>query len=256
MIGGGKYVVERLLGAGWEGEVYRVIDQRTGAPRAMKLFFDQRNVRDRAVNSYARKLEKLRGCRLIIHYHHAETLRIRRRQVSALISEFVEGVLLRKYVRSHFGRRLPLFEALHILYGLAGGLVEIHERGEYHGDLHPENILIRRRGVHFDLKVIDFYDQPGAKRDNMREDVLDVIKLFHAMLGGKSTYADQPPEVKAICKGLKRSLVVRQFPSAAHLVRYLDQFEWPSAAMPLRGLRERTAWQEDSQVAVTRLKRV
>ena len=34
----GKYLVERRLGGGWEGEVYKVIEQRTGAHRAAKLF--------------------------------------------------------------------------------------------------------------------------------------------------------------------------------------------------------------------------
>jgi hypothetical protein len=34
----GKYVVEGLLGSGWEGEVYRVTERSTGIKRAMKLF--------------------------------------------------------------------------------------------------------------------------------------------------------------------------------------------------------------------------
>lgn len=224
----GKYTVDTVLGAGWEGEVYRVIDNRTRAPRALKLFFAKRNVGDRALNSYARKLETLRGCRLIIQYHHAENVRIRGRTYTGLVSEYVEGVLLRTFVRSFRGRRVPLFEALRILHGLAHGLVEIHERGEYHGDLHAANILIRRRGVHFDQKVVDFFDQPGPKRENMREDVLDLVKLFHQMLGGATAYAGQPDEVKAICRGLRRSLVLQRFPTAARLVRYLDSFPWTS----------------------------
>ena len=44
----GKYVVESLLGSGYEGEVYKVVELRTGISRAAKIFYPQRNVRDRA----------------------------------------------------------------------------------------------------------------------------------------------------------------------------------------------------------------
>ena len=43
-----KYVVEAALGGGWEGEVYRVVETRTGIRRAAKLFYPHRNLRDRA----------------------------------------------------------------------------------------------------------------------------------------------------------------------------------------------------------------
>ena len=39
---GGKYVVDGMLGAGWEGEVYRVVETRTKIHRAAKLFFPRR----------------------------------------------------------------------------------------------------------------------------------------------------------------------------------------------------------------------
>ena len=61
---GGKYAVDTLLGKGWEGEVYRVVEKRTGALRAAKLFFPERNPNNRAVDFYARKLERLRSCTL------------------------------------------------------------------------------------------------------------------------------------------------------------------------------------------------
>ena len=56
----GKYVVEGLLGSGWEGEVYRVTERSTGIKRAMKLFFPKRNLKDKAVRFYATKLHRLR----------------------------------------------------------------------------------------------------------------------------------------------------------------------------------------------------
>ena len=45
---GGKYVVDDKLGGGWEGEVYRVTESKTGVTRAAKLFYPHRNERDTA----------------------------------------------------------------------------------------------------------------------------------------------------------------------------------------------------------------
>ena len=66
---GGRYEVIDKLGSGWEGEVYRVREVRTGIQRAAKIFFPHRNERDRAARFYARKLHKLRDCHMVIHYH-------------------------------------------------------------------------------------------------------------------------------------------------------------------------------------------
>ena len=62
----GKYMVEKRLGGGWEGEVYKVVETRTGVHRAAKLFYPERNRKDRAVKHYAQKLERLRSCSMVV----------------------------------------------------------------------------------------------------------------------------------------------------------------------------------------------
>ena len=101
----GRYEVGELLGAGWEGEVYSVTERRTGIPRAAKIFFPQRNVRDRTLRAYAKKLNRLRDCPIIIQYHHSEQFSYRGHSVTALISDLVEGELLEDFVRRQPGRR-------------------------------------------------------------------------------------------------------------------------------------------------------
>lgn len=221
-----KYVVDESLGSGWEGEVYLVTERLTGAQRAAKLFFPERNPRGKAARFYARKLEKLRDCRMVIQYHHAETVRLKGEPVSMLISEYVEGTLLPDLVAGFPGKRMPVFEALHLLRAMAAGLAEIHERRDYHGDLHAGNVLVRRRGVHFDAKLVDLYDWGAPTAAHIRADVCNLVRIFHLSLGGPRHYAKLPREAKDICCGLKNTLIERKFPNAWALVRHLDAFEW------------------------------
>jgi len=223
---GGKYVVEEFLGAGTEGEVYRVRERRTDLLRAAKVFYPSRNERDRAVKFYARKLEGLRGCRLVIQYHHSESVRVGGGTATALVSEYVEGELLHRLAGVGRGARLPVFEALVLLRELAAGLAEIHERREYHGDLHAGNIIVSRRGVHFNVKLVDLHDHGRSSAWNIRSDVVDLVRVFYDVLGGRARYASMPPEIKAICCGLRRDLIEARFPTAVKLRNHLDTFEW------------------------------
>jgi hypothetical protein len=223
---GGKYVVDRPLGGGWEGEVYKVVEKRTGIHRAAKLFFPHRNVRDRAVTFYAKKLERLRNCSMVIQYVHTETMRVRGQPVTCLISEYVDGMILRNFLKQQRGQRLTAFQALHLLHAIALGLEEIHQVREYHGDIHEDNILVRRRGIHFDLKILDFYHWGAPTAAHLRDDVADAIRILYDMIGGKRHYASQPAEIKSICRGLRRDLIAKYFPTAKHLRAYLETFEW------------------------------
>lgn len=222
----GSYVVEDFLGAGWEGEVYRVTEQRTGITRAAKVFYPQRNVGDRAVQFYARKLDRLRRCPIVIQYHHSETIRFRGARLTCLISELVEGELLEHFVRRRPGRRLPPFEALHLLHALACGVEQIHAQKEYHGDIHDRNVLVERRGIRFEVKLLDFYHWGRPNRANIQDDVVQLVRLLYDAVGGAGRYAAQPPEIKAICRGLRRGLIVRRFPTAGHLRDHLESFAW------------------------------
>jgi tRNA A-37 threonylcarbamoyl transferase component Bud32 len=224
---GGKYVVQRKLGAGFEGEVYEVVESRTGVTRAAKLFYPHRNERDAAVKRYARKVDRLRHCRVVTQYHHSESLRLRQTYVTCLISEFVEGELLSSFVKRQRGRRLGSFEAGHVLLALASGLAEIHAMGEYHGDIHDDNVMIVRRGVAFDLKLIDFYNWGRPSAAHRRDDVVDTVRILYDLVGGARHYPRQPIWIKDICRGLRRDLILRRFPTAAALRQHLETFRWP-----------------------------
>ncbi|MEA5445048.1 protein kinase [Gammaproteobacteria bacterium AB-CW1] len=221
-----KYEVIERLGRGWEGEVYKVRERATGIERAAKFFYPERNMGNRAVAYHARKLNRLRHCRILIPYLTHDHVKHEGRDVPFLVSEFVEGELLEDFIYRRPGKRLPLFEALHLLHALAAGLEEIHRLRDYHGDLHSENIIVARRGIHFEVKLIDFYRWKTPTSENIREDVRDIIRIFYDALGGRRHYARQPRLVKEICLGLKRSLIARRFRTAGALRHHLENLEW------------------------------
>ncbi len=223
-----KYEILERLGGGWEGEVYLVRERPTGIERAAKLFFPKRNPRRRTSNFYARKLHKLRDARILIQYHNQETIDIDDEPVTFLVSDYVAGEILSDFLRRQPRRRLETFEALHLLRVLAAGVAVIHNRREYHGDLHTENVIIRRQGLTFDLKLVDMYQWGPCRRVNIEDDVVDLVHLFHETVGGPRAYPSQPPEVKAICRGLRRSLILERFRTAGQLRDWLDRLPWRS----------------------------
>ncbi len=221
-----KYAIVGLLGGGWEGEVYRVVERGTKIERAAKFFFPERNPGGKTARLYARKLHRLRHCALPIQYHTEETITFRRTPITALISEYVEGDLLSEFLARQPGRRVRPFEGLHLLHALAKGMAEIHRAGEYHGDLHPENVIVSRSGLSFELKLLDLFHLDDSKAENRRTDVLDAIRIFYDALGGRRLYSRQPAAVKEIVCGLKRTLILKKFPTMNRLVKHLENMTW------------------------------
>ena len=221
-----KYEVIDLLGAGWEGEVYLVREVSTGIEHAAKFFFPQRNRGNRNLIQYARKLHKLRHCPIIIQYHTQDTIIFQGQPISFLVSDYVEGRILSEFLNRQPGGRLDVFQALHLLHTLASGIESIHHLGEYHGDLHKDNIIIKRMGVGFDVRLLDFYDWKAPKLASIRDDVIDLIRIFYDALGGQKTYAKLPPVAKNIICGLKKNLILKKFRTAGQLREYLETMSW------------------------------
>ena len=223
-----KYEVMQPLGRGWEGEVYLVRERNTAIERAVKLFYPQRNPRDKVASSYARKLHRLRHCPITIQYHTSETISWRRQPITLLVSDFVEGELLSDFLARQPGKRLRPYPALHLLHALASGIECIHAMKEYHGDLHTENIIVLRYGLGFELKLVDFFHWGAPKPENIREDVIDLVKILYEAIGGRRWYSRQPDEIKSICCGLKHSLILKKFRTAGQLRQYLENIQWNS----------------------------
>lgn len=223
---GGKYQILRQLGSGYEGEVYAIVERATGIRRAAKFYYPHRDPSGKAAIVYARKLDALRHCPILMQYHHQEIAYFKRKKVMVVISELVEGQKLSEFMAQQPGHRLSTFEALHVLYVLAKGIAPIHERGEYHGDIHDDNIMVRRQGIGFEVKLLDFFDLGKPTRGKVQKDVLNLVQVFHTLVGGRQAYGEQPRVVKDIVRGLKDSLILERFQSASDIQRHLENLSW------------------------------
>ncbi len=223
---GGKYIIQEKLGGGWEGEVYKVTELHTNIVRAAKIFYPQRNIGNKTSTRFAKKLHKLADCDVVMNYHTQEVLKYRGHSLTCLICEFIDGEMLSSIIDRRKGKRLNTFLALHMFYNLVKGIEDIHHAGEYHGDLHTDNVMIRPHGLGFDIKVIDLHHWGDSKKDNRDEDIIKLIRIFYDSIGGAKFYQKQPAAIKNMIKGLKRSLILKEYKTISHLRYHIETLDW------------------------------
>ncbi|MCI0652776.1 MAG: serine/threonine protein kinase [Planctomycetes bacterium] len=143
------YTIQREVGKGGMGVVYRALRNADGASVAIKILLPHmvNAITSRRFQREGQALKSLDhpnivrvfevGCREGVHY---------------LAMEFLEGVPLSRVMRTH-GVRLPLPSALAFARQVARALAAIHERGMTHRDLKPSNVIVCAGDT---AKLLDF----------------------------------------------------------------------------------------------------
>lgn len=227
-----KYEVLSRVGAGRSGELYMLSEQATGIERTAKFFYPHVDPAGRIATTYAQKLHRLRHCDILLPYRTQETISVGGRDVTFLVSDFVRGEPLAEFLKRQPSGRLPTFEALHLLHALASGVEKLHAAGEHHGELGADSLLVQRKGLGFQVKLIDLSPEAvtrarKAKRTaSLQDDVYELLGLFLAALGGPRFYARQPQPIKTLCLGLKRQALRERYRDAGELRRTLETMHW------------------------------
>jgi serine/threonine-protein kinase len=156
----GVYRIERLLGSGGMGDVYRARDTKLGRDVAIKVL-------PPAFTSNPERLARFeREARMLAALNHPHIGGIHGLQdsddVRALVLELVEGETLAERIQRG---PIRLSEALSIARQIADALEAAHERGIIHRDLKPANIKVRDDGT---VKVLDFGLAKAASDDESR----------------------------------------------------------------------------------------
>src|SRR5499427_5019128 len=128
----GPYRIEKLIGAGGMGRVYRARDTRLNRTVAIKISkqgFDERFERE----AWA-----------VAALNHPHICQLYDVGPNYLVMEFVEGAPLKG--------PLPLAKAVEYSGEILDALEAAHRKGVVHRDLKPANILVSKQGV----KLLDF----------------------------------------------------------------------------------------------------
>ncbi|HKA74546.1 MAG TPA: serine/threonine-protein kinase [Xanthobacteraceae bacterium] len=148
----GIYEIERQIGAGGMGEVYKGHAIQTGDPVAIKMMLGELVENESALALFRKEASALHYLQheAIVRYYVFTVEPVLQRPYLAM--EFVDGRSLHDILQE---APLP-FEAVRaLMQRLASGLQAAHDRGIIHRDVSPDNIIIPDGDVRR-AKIIDF----------------------------------------------------------------------------------------------------
>lgn len=137
----GRYRVEDLLGMGAFGRTFLAVDTVGGGRVVLKELVAARGSGGKALPRFRAEVGALLAA------EHPNLVRFRDLERTpgghVLVLDHVEGATLRQRLRS--GPLSPK-EARRLGEGLLAGLAALHAKGIAHGDVKPENVVVRRNG--------------------------------------------------------------------------------------------------------------
>ncbi|MBV8866295.1 MAG: serine/threonine-protein kinase [Acidobacteriaceae bacterium] len=143
----GHYEIRGKLGRGGMGEVYSALDTELGRMLALKLLAPEVAGTPKAVE---RLIREAKAASALNHPHIVTVYEVIRLDGQvALAMELVEG----RSLRSYCGEAQPAVRVIDWGRQIGQALAAAHERGIVHGDIKPENLMVRPDGY---IKVLDF----------------------------------------------------------------------------------------------------
>ncbi len=153
----GRFVLERILGAGGMGVVYKAKDllkveaQDRDPYVAIKVLGEEFKSHPEAFIALQRESRKTQRIAHpnIVNVHDFD----KDGDTVFMTMEYLEGTPLDKVIKKYRGTGLPKEEAWQILEGICAALAYAHDQRLIHSDLKPGNIFVTNAGL---AKVFDF----------------------------------------------------------------------------------------------------
>jgi tRNA A-37 threonylcarbamoyl transferase component Bud32 len=148
-----RYRLERRLGRGGMGTVYKAMDTALERSVAVKLIREDLITSKDAAERFRREAKASAACahpNLVTVYDFGVDPDTR----VFLVMELLEGATLRH--RLELKKRFTTPEIMDVVSGVSAGLEAAHENGLVHRDLKPENIFLARSGGREVAKILDF----------------------------------------------------------------------------------------------------
>lgn len=210
----GPYQVERTLGRGGMGTVYKGIHAKSGEAVAIKVIATgiANNMRFR--RRFAAEVETLKRLK---HPHIVQLVGYGEEQGLLFYSmEYVDGHSLHEHLRQH--QRLSWEEVIQVGIETTSALKQAHDIGIIHRDLKPANLMLNQTGR---IKLTDFGiaklfgstdmtaagsvigtadymppEQAEGKAVTIRSDLYSLGGVLYALLAGKAPFGGKSvPEV-------------------------------------------------------------
>lgn len=149
----GQYTIEKVIGEGGMGIVYRAQDSVVGRPVAIKMLHAN------LLGDSGIRRRFLREARLMSGWSHPHVVQVydllEQDRLLAIVMEYVDGTTLTEYLKK-WGGQLPLDELNLLFSDLLSTMEEAHNQGIVHRDLKPDNILLHKTETRMFPKIVDF----------------------------------------------------------------------------------------------------
>lgn len=151
----GKYRLEKLLGSGGVGVVYKAQNTLIGRTVALKLLRPEHAFNEVIVGRFMREA---RAANIVRHPNVVDVLDIGQddKGVPFIVQELLEGEDLGRYIKKQPGGHLGVEAALDLLIPVIEAVGLAHSRGIVHRDLKPENVFLSRVQGKLVPKLLDF----------------------------------------------------------------------------------------------------
>lgn len=206
----GRYEIERLIGAGGMGLVFKAFDSELNRPLAIKMLSPHLADSGAARQRFAREA---RAAAAVVHPHVVPIHNVDSDgELPYLVMQYVSGESLQDRIDRE--GPLELEQILRIGMQVADGLEAAHQQGLVHRDIKPSNILLEdrveralitdfglaRAGDDASLTRTGFHpgtphymspEQASGRTVDARSDLFSLGSMFYAMSTGRPPFRDE-----------------------------------------------------------------